>query len=296
MYIFAEPVTEEQADEIQNAGEAVQKEFARRVVGVGQNDPEVQEAWQNIQDEVDGQINEENGSKHEDQNTQESLAESEDTVEGVKDNGGEHQDPVSGASNSESKDAAENAEETSSDSRTSQKLAAEDAEPIEAIPDEPLIGWTLTVRNKVNGQYVQRPMGFTKDDDWIVEYHIQEIPETSKWRLYKALKDRRKSLIGVDSQQQDAGLKRYRDMIQRISNKGRKWREEQDKINEELGTQMFRPMGPGSESIDSVTDAPTNAAIDAAVDEAVEAVIKAEKQEEASSTETTPEKSKLGSD
>ena len=56
MYVFAEPVTEERADEIQNTGTQYAKEWARRVVGVGKNDPEAQEEWQDLQEEVDEQV------------------------------------------------------------------------------------------------------------------------------------------------------------------------------------------------------------------------------------------------
>ena len=63
MYIFAEPVTEEQADEIQSAGEAAQKEFAQNVVGVGKGDAETQAAWQEAQDDVDEQVDAEKTSE-----------------------------------------------------------------------------------------------------------------------------------------------------------------------------------------------------------------------------------------
>jgi hypothetical protein len=113
------------------------------------------------------------------------------------------------------------------------------------------MGWTLTVRNLVNGGYVERPEQLNEFDDWKMEYHIKEIPEETRWKLYNALKARRHQLIGQDEEQVDKGLKHYRDLIQRYSNRGRQWREEQDRLNAAKGVQLFRPLGPGSDAIAS---------------------------------------------
>ncbi|CAG5188463.1 uncharacterized protein ALTATR162_LOCUS11962 [Alternaria atra] len=218
MYVFAEPVTEEQAEEIQNAGEAAQKEFARNVVGVGKDDPETQAAWQEAQDDVDEQIDV-------DQNPKE-VAEQED-------------EPLTSS--------GESAEETAEETET---LTEDIVEP-PSTPQGPLMGWTLTVRNLVNGGYVERPEQLNEFDDWKMEYHIKEIPEETRWKLYNALKARRHQLIGQDEEQVDKGLKHYRDLIQRYSNRGRQWREEQDRLNAAKGVQLFRPLGPGSDAIAS---------------------------------------------
>ncbi|KAF2028374.1 Pet127-domain-containing protein, partial [Setomelanomma holmii] len=216
MYIFVEPVTEEQADEIQGAGEAAQKHFARTVVGVGKDDPEVQAAWQNIQDEVDEQLDEDKDGKFAEHENEENVDEEED--------------------------ALDESDEESVDEDLDLSTPADSTEATEG----PLMGWTLTVRSKVNGGYVDRPINLTSEDNWQAEYHIQEIPQESRWRLYSALKERRKGLIGEDQEEVDKGLQNYRALIQRYSNRGRKWRDKQDKINEELGVQVYRPLGPGS--------------------------------------------------
>jgi hypothetical protein len=222
MYVFAEPVTEEQADEIQSKGEAAQKHFARTVVGVGKDDPEVQEAWQNIQDEVDEQVNEDKAGK---------LAETAEEKPG-----------------SEQEEAIEATEESDVEPKSDEAppVSADDAPAADDEARGPLMGWTLTVRSKVNGGYVDRPRKITAEDEWKLEYHIQEIPEESRWRLYNAVKDRRHGLIGLDTEEVDKSLQNYRNLIQRFSNRGREWREAQDKLNEEMGIEMYKPMGPGS--------------------------------------------------
>lgn len=235
MYVFAEPVTEEQADEIQSKGEAAQKHFARTVVGVGKDDPEVQEAWQNIQDEVDEQVDEDKIGKLADEAQDKQISEQEEATEVIEESGNEFD--------------SQEAPSTSADDTP----AADDTPPAtDDTPRGPLMGWTLTVRNKVNGGYVDRPTKFENEDDWKLEYHIQEIPEESRWRLYNAVKERRHGLIGLEEQEVDKSLQNYRNLIQRFSNRGREWRETQDKLNEEMGVQVYKPMGPGSEEAEKL--------------------------------------------
>jgi hypothetical protein len=211
MYVFAEPVTEEQADAIQSKGEAAQKDFARTVVGINKD-----EEWQNIQDDVDEQVEEDQSGKP-----------------GVETSGLAEND-------------LENVEKSSNevDDNEASSLSTDN----ESSSSGPLMGWTLTTRSKVNGGYTDRPRSFQEDDDWQLEYHIQEIPEESRWRLYHAVQARRRGLIGHEEEEVDKGLQNYRNLIQRYSNRGRKWRDEQDKLNEEMGVQLYTPMGPGSEA------------------------------------------------
>jgi hypothetical protein len=224
MYIFVEPVTEDQADEIQNAGAAAQKEFAQTVVGIGKDDPEVQAAWQDIQDHVDEQIDEDQGGKLTDETTGDEISRQEDATETAE-------------------------EETSSDTETPASAAEETSTTTdEPEPSGPLMGWTLTIRNKVNDGYVAQPNNITAEDEWKIEYFIQDIPEGSRWRLYTALKERRRGLVSNDAEA-DKSLKNYRDLIQRFSNRGREWRVTQDKLNDEMGIQVYKPMGPGSDVV-----------------------------------------------
>jgi hypothetical protein len=214
MYVFAEPVTEEQADEIQNAGEAAQKAFARDVVGLGEKaDPEAP-AWEDVQDDVDEQVGEDQSG---------ALAETEDMPAKMEDTPAKTADTPA---------------------KTADTPAETEAAP---TPTGPLMGWTLTVRNLVNGGYVEQPSKLDNQDEWKIEYHMKEIPEESRWKLYNALKERRHQLIGQDEEEASKGLKHYRDLIKRFSDKGRRWRNEQDKLNNASPGQLFRPLGPGSD-------------------------------------------------
>lgn len=273
MYIFAEPVTEEQADDIQQAGETSQQDFARDIVGIPEDDRRTQEAWQDIQDDVDEQINEDQKivsiaeSSEADATQQEALDASKDASEDVSEESIEETTEEAAEETAEEA-TEETAEETAGE--TAEEIAEETAEEtaeeatkdgdeesvgdVEGVPEPtsisegPLMGWTLSVRNIVNGGYVERPVDFTEQDEWKVEYHIKEIPEQTRWRLYNALKERRRQLIGLDEEETDKKLKPYRDLISRFSHRGRQWRIEQDQLNESKGVQMFRPLGPGSDA------------------------------------------------
>ncbi|KAF1837878.1 Pet127-domain-containing protein [Decorospora gaudefroyi] len=299
MYVFAEPVTEEQADEIQSAGEAAQKEFARNVVGVGNDDPARQAVWQHIQDDVDEQVDEDQGTAPEPDDQEETAkkehtqtvsedstesftqktpeideasgveestegttrdtpavddaSEPEESTEGTTrdtpavDEASEPEESTEGTTRGTS-DVDETSEVEESTEGTTQETPITDKAPNPTSSSEgPLIGWTLTVRNLVNGGYVERPENLDADDEWKIEYYVKEIPEEASWRLYNALKERRRQLIGLDDEEVSKGLKHYRDLIQRFSDRGRKWRIEQDKLNEAKGTEMYRPLGPGHE-------------------------------------------------
>ena len=117
----------------------------------------------------------------------------------------------------------------------------------ETTTSGPLIGWTLTLRNKVNGQYVKRPEQLEREDNWQIEYNVQEIPEENAWKLYNATKERRRQLVGLGDEEVDAGLLNYRKLIQRYASRGRKWRAQQDLVEEGRGVRVFRPLGPGAE-------------------------------------------------
>ncbi|KAI4640816.1 hypothetical protein J4E93_008409 [Alternaria ventricosa] len=227
------PVTEEQADEIQNAGEAAQQEFARRVVGIGKDDPEAQAAWQEAQDDVDEQIGADQAPQEPTAREDEPLTNIEESTENVAEEAAE--------------EAAEEQDAVAEPAEGEEASAEETVQPT-PVPKGPLMGWTLTVRSQVNGGYVDRPEQLSEYDDWKLEYHLKEIPAETRWKLYSALKARRHELIGQDEEAIDKSLKHYRDVISRYTNRGRKWREEQDKLNDAKGVQVFRPLGPGSDA------------------------------------------------
>ena len=278
MYVFAEPVSDERADEIQSTGAQYAKEWARRVIGVGKDDAEAQESWQDLQGEVDEQVSED-GAAGKDAETvvpkeetevsaeNEAAAEGESTVESQiwrqePDNEVEEgKEEVENAPSVQAETSIENEAETNAGNDAENEAESSTSTPAQTETDPfapprfekettasgPLIGWTLTVRNKLNGQYVKRPEQLEREDNWQIEYNIQDIPESNVWKLYNATKERRRQLVGLNDDELDQGLQNYRKVIQRYASRGRKWRAQQDVIDEGRGVRIFRPLGPGSE-------------------------------------------------
>jgi hypothetical protein len=305
MYIFAEPMTDEQADNIQLNSEIANKKYEQDVIGINRDEEELQAEWKDIQDRVDDEVHveetegvvdevEEDAAEakeaedvvEEVDEVEEDAAEAEEAenvvqeveeVEEVKEDAvkvekaegivDEVEQDATGVEQSEidnfeattegeeteSNEPASESEETEGD--VEQDAVGESSEATQEFAERPaltsrgpLIGWTLAIRNRVNGHYIERPENLKPEDDWTLEYHLKEIPQQSCWPLYDKVTERRKALFGEQKEADIHRLAEYRSIIQRYSNRGRKWREEQDAIDEKIGQRVYERMGPGSPS------------------------------------------------
>ncbi|KAF2086937.1 Pet127-domain-containing protein, partial [Saccharata proteae CBS 121410] len=202
MYIFARPVTEEEADSIQNSNKEKTEEFERKALGLNKSDTEdMSPEWEIIREET------------------------------------EERRDVSLSSTSDS--APPLGEESAETSRAEDKVNGK-ADPGEPVREEgyegPLLGMTLTIRNKVNGTFIKTPPDLGPDMKWQVEYLLEEIEEHAKPHLiYQALLKRRSSALkkhvnGMeDEDESEQALSFYQAQLREMSVEGRKWRQEQDK-------------------------------------------------------------------
>ncbi|KAJ4353819.1 uncharacterized protein N0V89_005549 [Didymosphaeria variabile] len=222
MYIFAEPVTEEQADEIQNKNQEAHRAFERDIVGIVKDDPALQAEWHEIQDRVDDELNGEHGV---DSKKAEAAEDIEATVEESSTLSSDETPEVAGETPAEKTDEPD-------------------------VPKGPLMGWTLAVRHRLNGHYVERPVSLTPEDSWTIEYHIRELNETDRWNLYEKVKKNRNQLIGEERDKEGAKkhMEKYRELIKKYSERGRQWREEQDALAAKVEPKVYEPLGPGSQS------------------------------------------------
>ncbi|KAF2994602.1 hypothetical protein E8E13_002546 [Curvularia kusanoi] len=273
MYVFAEPVSEERADEIQSTGAQYAKEWARRVIGVGKNDSEAKESWQDLQEEVDEQVNEDGAAVKDAEpaapkEETESAAETSDAAAVAGESTAEPQptstsapNEVQEAENDADTESTSEAEERQNEPTTTSTPTSTPTDPTLTPPrftkdtttSGPLTGWTITLRNKINGQYLKRPELLEPEDHWQIEYHMQPIPDDSVWKLYNATKERRRQLIGLSDDEIDAGMESYRKVIQRYASRGRQWRAQQDVLDQGRGVRVFRPLGPGSGEVGTGT-------------------------------------------
>lgn len=101
----------------------------------------------------------------------------------------------------------------------------------------PLLAFTLTVRNRVNGSYIDRPKKLEPTDEWKVEYVLKEFSRPSNaWSLYEATKARRAAKYGrFSAADDDEGLNEsyYIRMLRQLSQKGRELRAQMDEADQD---------------------------------------------------------------
>ncbi|KAL8970042.1 MAG: hypothetical protein Q9183_001705 [Haloplaca sp. 2 TL-2023] len=93
-----------------------------------------------------------------------------------------------------------------------------------------VLAMTLTVRNKVNNNYVLRPDNLGPEDKWSVEYSVDEVSSPERARsLYQACQMRRKNKLDAESRSgDDGGADGYIQKLRDISRQGAQWRKSQD--------------------------------------------------------------------
>lgn len=117
-------------------------------------------------------------------------------------------------------------------------------EPAEEVPAEKeqsdgednLLAIALTVRNKVNDTYVERPMNFTASDKWSAEYEMSELSPVQGRTLYRMCQARRqKELAGRGEDEQDTTNNHYLRRLRQIAKQGRRYREQENVLDKEHG-------------------------------------------------------------
>ena len=102
----------------------------------------------------------------------------------------------------------------------------------EAAKPSPVFAMTLTIRNIVNGQYVERPKELTEDDKWTIEYAlVDSIPEERAQNLYVACKKRRSQSLSFEKKDENNFFNAYLNNLKKISKRGRDWRASQNEID-----------------------------------------------------------------
>lgn len=99
-----------------------------------------------------------------------------------------------------------------------------------------LLAMALTVRNKVNDKHVERPMGFTANDQWTVEYELSELSPSQGHTLYRMCQARRqKALEGRGEDELEVAGNVYIRRLRQISKQGREYRERENELDKEKG-------------------------------------------------------------
>ncbi|KAI1429520.1 Pet127-domain-containing protein [Xylaria sp. FL1777] len=127
---------------------------------------------------------------------------------------------------------------------TIQPAVAEQTQSNQNSPEDELLALTLTIKNKVNGKYVERPRDLGEKDDWTVEYEIQEVKQPRARTIYEALIDRRRKTF-VDAGNKDAQwYSMFGGNLTLHTQQGRKFREQETEKTEGQPVYMVDIKGP----------------------------------------------------
>lgn len=132
---------------------------------------------------------------------------------------------------------SEDNDDLNSSAPDSSSSSSEDMESGSSSEEEkPLLAMALTIRNKVNGEYVERPTKFTPEHNWTVEYEISQLSPAQGRVLYKMCQTRRgKALMGRGEDDMDAAGTAYLRQLRAISKLGREHRSRENELDKERG-------------------------------------------------------------
>ncbi|TGO92445.1 hypothetical protein BPOR_0003g00430 [Botrytis porri] len=150
---------------------------------------------------------------------------------------------------SESQESSSDESFTSNETENNDKTLMSDIETI--LPDEEpqkeILAMHLAIRNKVNDSYVVRPEKLTKDDKWVVEYALSEIPDHERaMNLYKATQLRRKTALRrsdePDTKWAEERNNKFIAHLKYLAQSGRAWRQRitEKEANEPIKTLDYR--------------------------------------------------------
>ncbi|KIW17309.1 hypothetical protein PV08_04501 [Exophiala spinifera] len=213
MYIFAEPVTDEEIVDIQNSNREEIEAFEQRI------------------------FNPEKFQKE--RNTKEEDLEAEDNdLETAVDN-------TSQATSAEAvTPGTPNRQSNAADVDFLESLMGVDlpavktpvpekpapSSKVDVTADKPLLGWKLNITNLVNKLPVDRPQDLKPSDSWSVRYSLTPMKDASSRRNYVLCKNRRKSVLQAP-QDEDTSVQYYIQRLVSMSKEGAKWRRKLDEFD-----------------------------------------------------------------
>ncbi|KAI0537818.1 mitochondrial protein Pet127-domain-containing protein [Xylaria digitata] len=127
---------------------------------------------------------------------------------------------------------------------TPQSATVEQTEPEEDTVDPELLVLTLTIKNKVNGVYVERPEKLRKSDDWTVEYEIGEIEQQRATRLYKQCMERRRKALVDTGDKETEWHQMFQGNLKIHTQEGREFRKKETQRAEGRPLYMVGTDGP----------------------------------------------------
>lgn len=244
MYVFAEPMSEEDIDEIQNSQKEKVAEYERSIMGMA---PKEESSAASAEEISPNSVAAEDSTAETKERTVEVTEQPDEPTEAHSEAPREFSAEALQATSDRSLENADIQQPQSvqpfgtSESSTDRKFLSSQRNKLEEEEKsyKPLLAMTLTIRSRVNGDYVARPERLRVEDEWKVEYALAEIPKQARaWALYEATKARRKKVFdrangdvkeGEDEEPRPAKHNdMYIDMLREFARKGRKLRDNID--------------------------------------------------------------------
>ncbi len=219
MYIFAEPVTEEEIVEIQSLKKDEIRAFEERMHNPGTK--EGSESYNEDADEaglgIEGDDIQSANAPNTSLGTHQSNAANVQFLDSIL---GMDLNEAMGSKSEEEAGAISEPKPASPDQASSN------------TPDKPLSAWRLHIRNIVNGLPVVRPERLEGKDTWGLQYTLAPLSSSEVRRHYTMCRNRRKSTLEAP-QDTDIAANYYLQRFVSMSTTGAEWRQRLDKLDAE---------------------------------------------------------------
>ncbi|PYI10838.1 mitochondrial mRNA processing protein PET127 [Aspergillus sclerotiicarbonarius CBS 121057] len=134
-------------------------------------------------------------------------------------------------------DSPNPAEESAADASTPET----EGETSPTSPGKEMMGFALTIRNIVDGECVERPTQFQTPNKWTVDYELNHLAPNKVPQLYSSCQHRRKiALNGRGEDETEVAANVYIRRLRELAKKGRKYRKEQNKLDEQSESVVLR--------------------------------------------------------
>ncbi|KAI5294905.1 hypothetical protein KEM55_006407 [Ascosphaera atra] len=226
MYIFAEPVTEEEVDAIQSRNHAEIEEISKKLLG---DDEKVEAA---LQAQADAEREDDSTSSKTLPGEGVNAEEAAGAGSKVVDSGSMEPSNVSDfePSTAEAKAHSEQTPEA-----TPEQASSEESEP-EVDTSRPLFAMLLSIQNKVNGKIVERPQALKPKDKWELNYELRSFTDQERaWQYYNLCKSRRQKELDKKSEEGSSRDDFFTMLLKKLSQSGNSWREKINKIEKDMG-------------------------------------------------------------
>lgn len=247
MYMFAEPMTDTEIENIQEVAKQKEIDFDRQLLGLNPLHPEV-----TIGDDIDGEWNRMDEDVEEDIRRDSSSVDQASSKADLSDGPDLSVESQDYSITSSTESAAtrkpdseesseiihENVEESSREPKAEESNEGSQQDVIESIePKKSILGMVIAIRNKVNDQYVDRPEKLSPHDTWTVEYALKEIGHLDARKSYNSLKSRKKNASLLS--RTDDRIRSFRATLARYSSDGRKVQSRQDELDSVAGRVVY---------------------------------------------------------